>query len=56
MKLSDLAPAGTQPLDAQQDLATGQSHAFNARLVRLLAHHIGSLSALREALAAAREH
>jgi len=31
-----------------------QSHALNARLVLLLANHIGSQDVLREALAAAR--
>ena len=30
------------------------SHALNARLVLLLANHVGSLDVLREALAAAR--
>ena len=30
------------------------SHALNARLVLLLANHVGSLEVLREALAAAR--
>jgi len=42
-------------IDAHQDLTAEQSHAFNARLVLLLANHIGSLPVLREALAAARE-
>ena len=35
-------------------LDADQSHALNARLVLLLANHIGSLEMLREALAAAR--
>lgn len=43
-------------IDAHQDLTTEQSQAFNARLVLLLANHIGSLPVLREALAVAREH
>ena len=35
-------------------LAEAESHALNARLVLLLANHVGSLDVLREALAAAR--
>jgi len=42
-------------IDAHQGLSTEQSHALNARLVLLLANHIGALPVLREALAAARE-
>ncbi len=41
-------------LDAHQPLGTEESHAFNARLVLLLANHIGRLPVLREALAAAQ--
>ena len=41
-------------IDAHRDLSTAQSHALNARLVLLLANHIGSLPVLRQALAAAR--
>ena len=41
-------------IEAHQGLSTEQSHAFNARLVLLLANHIGSLPVLREALDAAR--
>ncbi len=41
-------------IDSHADLSTEQSHAMNARLVLLLANHIGSLPILREALAAAR--
>ncbi|MFE8646423.1 FAD-dependent monooxygenase [Sphingomonas sp. NCPPB 2930] len=41
-------------IDAHQPLAPEESHAFNARLVLLLANHIGALPVLREALAAAR--
>jgi hypothetical protein len=43
-------------IDAHRDLSTAQSHALNARLVLLLANHIGSLPVLREALAAARSN
>lgn len=41
-------------LDAHQGLTAAQSHALNARLVLLLANHVGRLDVLREALAAAR--
>ena len=41
-------------IEAHQGLASDESHAFNARLVLLLANHIGSTAVLREALAAAR--
>jgi hypothetical protein len=41
-------------IDAHRDLATAQSHALNARLVLLLANHIGSLDVLQQALRAAR--
>jgi len=42
-------------IDAHQGLSTEESHALNARLVLLLANHIGALPVLREALAAARD-
>jgi len=41
-------------IDAHRDLPADQSHALNAKLVLLLANHVGSLAVLREALAAAR--
>ncbi|WP_326542111.1 DUF2783 domain-containing protein [Pseudorhodoferax sp.] len=41
-------------IDTHQGLSTDESHALNARLVLLLANHIGALPVLREALAAAR--
>ena len=41
-------------IDAHRDLTLAQSQALNARLVLLLANHIGSLAVLKEALAAAR--
>ena len=41
-------------IDLHQGLSDAQSHALNARLVLLLANHIGALPVLREALAAAR--
>ena len=42
-------------IDTHRDLSTEQSHALNARLILLLANHIGSMDVLREALKAARE-
>ena len=39
---------------AHDGLDADQSHALNARLVLLLANHVGSLDVLREALVAAR--
>ncbi len=39
---------------AHEGLDESASHALNARLVLLLANHVGSLEVLREALAAAR--
>jgi len=41
-------------LVTHQGLSTDESHAFNARLVLLLANHVGKLDVLREAIAAAR--
>jgi Protein of unknown function (DUF2783) len=42
-------------IEAHQDLSTPQSHALNARLVLLLANHIGASDVLRQALQAARD-
>ena len=42
-------------IEAHRDLPNDESHALNARLVLLLANHIGSLSVLQQALQAARE-
>jgi hypothetical protein len=42
-------------IETHQGLSNDESHALNARLVLLLANHIGSTAVLREALAAARE-
>lgn len=41
-------------INAHQDLSIEESQAFNARLVLLLANHIGALPVLQEALLAAR--
>jgi hypothetical protein len=42
-------------IDAHADLAETESTALNARLVLLLANHIGDAEVLREALAIARK-
>ena len=42
-------------INAHQDLSVEDSQAFNARLVLLLANHIGALPVLQEALQAARK-
>ena len=41
-------------IDAHRDLTDAQSAALNARLVLLLANHVGDLEALGQALHAAR--
>ncbi len=41
-------------IDIHKDLAEAESHALNARLVLLLANHIGRHDVLLEALQAAR--
>lgn len=38
-----------------RDLSPQQSHSANAKLILLLANHIGDMDVLRDALAAARE-
>lgn len=42
-------------INAHQDLSIEDSLAFNARLVLLLANHIGSFDVLQEALQAAKK-
>ncbi len=42
-------------IDAHRELSPAASHALNARLVLLLANHIGTLDVLKQALLAARE-
>ena len=44
-----------QLIDAHNGLSDEQSEAVNARLILLLANHIGDLRVLREALQAARQ-
>lgn len=41
-------------IEAHRDLSTAQSHALNARLLLLLANHIGDLDVLSQALRAAQ--
>ncbi len=41
-------------IDAHRDLTAEASHALNARLVLILANHVGSRDVLAQALAAAR--
>ena len=40
-------------IEAHRGLSEAESHRFNARLVLLLANHVGDPAVLREALAAA---
>ena len=42
-------------LDSHRELSDEQSASLNARLILLLANHIGDLNVLREALKIARE-
>jgi hypothetical protein len=42
-------------IDAHRDLTEAQSALFNARLILLLANHVGDSTVLREALVAARQ-
>jgi len=42
-------------VDAHRDLSDEQCRAFDARLILLLANHIGDEDVVREALAAARQ-
>ena len=42
-------------IESHRDLTTEQSHALNARLVLLLANHVGSAGVLQMALNAARK-
>ena len=42
-------------IDAHRDLTEADSHALNARLILLLANHIGDHGVLLQALQAARE-
>ena len=42
-------------IDLHRDLSDEQSALVNAKLILLLANHVGDLEVLREAMAAARE-
>ena len=42
-------------IDAHREFTTPQSHALNAKLILLLANHIGTQAVLWEALEAARQ-
>lgn len=42
-------------IDAHRDLSADDSARLNARLVLLLANHVGDLDAIRQALAIARD-
>ena len=42
-------------VDAHKDLDDAQCRAFDARLILLLANHVGDEAAIREALTAARQ-
>lgn len=41
-------------IDSHRELDSAQSHALNARLVLLLANHIGTMDVLQQAMQAAR--
>jgi Protein of unknown function (DUF2783) len=41
-------------IETHRDLDNAESHALNARLVLLLANHIGALEVLQQAMQAAR--
>ncbi|MBZ0215309.1 MAG: DUF2783 domain-containing protein [Fimbriimonadaceae bacterium] len=50
LNLADADHVYTDIIDAHRDLDDEQSHAFNARLVLILANHIGNRDVLRQAL------
>jgi hypothetical protein len=43
-------------IDAHRDLTPEQSHELNAKLVLLLANHVGTLDVLKQALDSARHN
>jgi hypothetical protein len=53
-RLDDPDLAFESLVEAHRDLTQEQSRLLDARLVLLLANHIGSVAVLREAIAAAR--
>lgn len=54
-RLDDPDLAFESLVEAHRDLTPEQSRRLDARLVLLLANHIGSVTVLREAIAAAQE-
>ncbi len=54
LHLQDADSFYEQLLDAHQGLSPEQSQLLNARLILLLANHVGDLAVLREAIALAR--
>jgi hypothetical protein len=55
LKIADGDGVYAAIIDAHQGLSLEQSAALNARLVLLLANHIGDGAVIREALARARD-
>jgi hypothetical protein len=43
-------------MDAHQGLSESQSHLLNARLILVLANHVGDLGILKQAIQMARDH
>ncbi len=43
-------------MDAHQGLTEDQSHLLNARLILVMANHIGNLDVLTQAIQTARDH
>lgn len=43
-------------MDAHQGLTEDQSHLLNARLILVMANHIGHLEVLKQAIQMARDH
>lgn len=43
-------------MDAHQGLSEDQSHLLNARLILVMANHIGNLDVLKQAIQVARDH
>ena len=43
-------------MDAHQGLNESQSHLLNARLILVMANHIGNLEVLKQAIQTARDH
>jgi hypothetical protein len=43
-------------MDAHQGLNESQSHLLNARLILVMANHIGHLDVLKQAIQTARDH